>query len=129
MIVFITTYNIICVFIALLQCRPIRAHWSPGTGLQCMNMRATLVAIAALNSFSDLTIYLLVPKGNITTYLTTHSRPVKPLLVIRMPIRQRWGLMPLLALSLLPCIAGLLRLYYVKVFYDSVDELCKFDTK
>lgn len=33
--------------------------------------------------------------------------------------------MSLLAISLLPCIAGLLRLYYVELSYDSVDELCK----
>lgn len=37
--------------------------------------------------------------------------------------------MLLLAISLLPCIAGLLRLYYVKYFYNSVDELCKYLSK
>lgn len=42
-----------------------------------------------------------------------------------MPSKQRWGLVFLLTLSLLPCIAGLLRLYYLEVLYDSVDEMCK----
>lgn len=60
MIVIITTYTFVCIIIALLQCRPIRAHWNPRTGLECMNMRATLAAIAALNSFIDLMIYLWV---------------------------------------------------------------------
>ncbi|KAF3043475.1 hypothetical protein E8E12_009259 [Didymella heteroderae] len=108
MIVFITTYTIVCILIALLQCRPIRAHWYPQTGLECMDTRATFAAIAALNNFSDIMIYL---------------RPMRPLLVIRMPAKQRWGLMSLLAISLLPCIAGLLRLYYVEMFYSSVDEM------
>jgi hypothetical protein len=126
MIVFITTYTIVCIFIALLQCQPIRAHWNPHTGLECINMRATLAAIAALNSFSDLMIYLLVLETWSRTNLTFYRRPVKPLLAIEMPFKQRWGLMSLLAFSLLPCIAGMLRLYYVELFYDSADELCKY---
>ncbi|KAF1930936.1 uncharacterized protein M421DRAFT_362575 [Didymella exigua CBS 183.55] len=108
MITFITTYTFVCIFIALLQCRPIRAHWNPETGLECINTRATLAVVAAINSFSDLVIYL---------------RPINPLLVRKMPTRQRYGLVSLLAVSLLPCTAGLLRLYYVEVFYNSVDEL------
>ncbi|KAF3032891.1 hypothetical protein E8E11_002417 [Didymella keratinophila] len=39
--------------------------------------------------------------------LMIYLRPVKPLLATRMPAKQRWGLM----------------LYYVELFYDSVDEL------
>ncbi|KZM18462.1 hypothetical protein ST47_g10383 [Ascochyta rabiei] len=89
-------------------CRPIRAHWSSKTGSDCMNTRATIAAIATLNSFSDLMIYL---------------RPMKPLLILQTPAKQRWGLVVLLLMSLPPCIAGLLRLYYVQAFYDSVDEL------
>lgn len=58
MVVFITMYTAACFFISLLQCRPIRAHWNPETGLECMDMRATLAVVAALNSFSDLMIYL-----------------------------------------------------------------------
>lgn len=57
-ILFVTTYTVVCIFIALLQCQPIRAHWKPQTGVECINMRATLTAMAALNSFSDLMIYL-----------------------------------------------------------------------
>lgn len=52
---------------------------------------------------------------------------MKPLLVVQMPAKQRCGLLSLLALSLLPCIAGVLRLYYIEVYYDSVDELCKYN--
>ena len=58
MIVFVTTYTITCVLLTLLECRPIRARWSPEPGEECMSMRATLVTIAALNSVSDLMIYL-----------------------------------------------------------------------
>lgn len=58
MIIFIATYTIACIFVSLLQCHPIRAYWSPVTGLECMNMHAMLATIAALNSLSDLLIYL-----------------------------------------------------------------------
>lgn len=44
-----------------------------------------------------------------------------------MPTKQRLGLVCLSLISLIPCIAGLLRLYYVLDFYDSVDELCTLD--
>lgn len=57
--------------------------------------------------------------------LNSHRRPVKPLLFLRTPANQRWGFVLLLSVSLLPCIAGLLRLYYLEAFYDSIDELCK----
>lgn len=50
---------------------------------------------------------------------------MKPLIAVKMPTKQRWGMVLLLAISLLPCIAGMLRLYYVELFYDSVDGLCK----
>ena len=32
--------------------------------------------------------------------------------------------MLLFVISLLPCTAGLLRLYYMEAFYNNVDELC-----
>lgn len=52
-------------------------------------------------------------------------RPIKPLLSVHMPSKQRRGLIFLLIVSLLPCIAGLLRLYYLEAFYNDIDELCK----
>lgn len=58
MIVFVITYTFVCIFIALLQCRPMRAYWNPKTGLECINMRATLATMATFNSVSDLVVYL-----------------------------------------------------------------------
>lgn len=58
MIVFVTTYTITCVFVTLLECRPIRARWNLDFGQECTSMRAGLAAIAALNSVSDIVIYL-----------------------------------------------------------------------
>ncbi|KAF3000230.1 hypothetical protein E8E13_007476 [Curvularia kusanoi] len=107
MIGFITTYTVACICISLLECRPIRAHWGPGPGLGCMDIRVTLAVMAALNSASDLSIYL---------------RPVKPLLALHMPTKQRLGLLLLLSVGLLPCIAGLLRLYYLIALSNDIDE-------
>lgn len=55
---FVILYTIACLFLSLFQCRPIRSYWDLDVEQKCINMRATLVAIAALNSFSDFLVYL-----------------------------------------------------------------------
>jgi hypothetical protein len=55
---FVTLYTVACLFLSLFQCRPIKSFWDPAVEQKCINMRATLVSIAALNSFSDFLIYL-----------------------------------------------------------------------
>lgn len=72
-------------------------------------MRATLVAIAALNSFSDFAVYLY---------------PAKPLWSLHLPVKQRLGLIFLFSVGLLVCVAGVLRMYYLEVFFDSYDTHC-----
>jgi predicted ferric reductase len=90
-----------------------------------MNMRATLAATAALNSFSDFLIYLYEFLLTLRSASNDHRRPAEPLWNLRLPAKQRVGLSLLFAMSLLVCLAGALRLYYLEAFYDSVDELCK----
>jgi ABC-type bacteriocin/lantibiotic exporter with double-glycine peptidase domain len=51
---------------------------------------------------------------------------VKPLWSVRMSAKQRWGLLLIFAMGLLVCMAGVLRSYYLQVYYDSVDELCMY---
>ena len=55
---FVTSYTITCFFLSMFQCRPIRAYWDTDVTPVCINMRATLVVIAGLNTFSDFMIYL-----------------------------------------------------------------------
>lgn len=75
----------------------------------CVNLRATLVVIAALNSSSDFMVYLW---------------PAKPLWSLRLPLKQR---IVLFSMGLLVCVAGVLRMYYFEVFYQSYDTLCEYN--
>jgi hypothetical protein len=56
--IFVILYTVACFFLSLFQCRPIRSYWDTDVQQTCINMRATLVAVAALNSLSDFLVYL-----------------------------------------------------------------------
>lgn len=103
--------QVACLFLSLFQCRPIKSYWDLSVKQECINMRATLVAIAALNSFSDFAVYLY---------------PAKPLWSLHLPVKQRLGLIFLFSVGLLVCVAGVLRMYYLEVFFDSYDTHCMF---
>ncbi|KAH7414485.1 hypothetical protein DE146DRAFT_37055 [Phaeosphaeria sp. MPI-PUGE-AT-0046c] len=104
--IFVTLYTVACLFLSLFQCRPIKSYWDLSVKQECINMRATLVAIAALNSFSDFAVYLY---------------PARPLWSLHLPVKQRLGLIFLFSVGLLVCVAGVLRMYYLEVFFDSYD--------
>ncbi|KAF2031946.1 hypothetical protein EK21DRAFT_61952 [Setomelanomma holmii] len=108
MAAFVTLYTVTCVFLSLFQCRPIRSYWDLDVEQKCINMRATLVAIAALNSFSDFLVYLW---------------PTKPLWGLHLPVKQRLGLIFMFSVGLLVCVAGVLRMYYLEIFFESYDTL------
>lgn len=57
---FVTLFSVTCLFLSLFQCHPIKAYWDPNVQSTCIDMRATLVTVAGLNSFSDFLIYLSV---------------------------------------------------------------------
>ncbi|KAH7388808.1 hypothetical protein BKA66DRAFT_582289 [Pyrenochaeta sp. MPI-SDFR-AT-0127] len=105
---FVTSYTVSCVFLSLFQCRPIRGYWDASVKQDCINMRATLVVIAALNSFSDFLVYLW---------------PAKPLWSLQLPLKQRIGLIFLFSVGLLVCVAGILRMYFLEVYFTSYDLL------
>ncbi|KAH7080465.1 hypothetical protein BKA63DRAFT_244406 [Paraphoma chrysanthemicola] len=106
--VFVTLYTVACLFLSLFQCRPIRSYWDLDVEQKCINMRATLVSVAALNSFSDFLVYLW---------------PAKPLWSLHLPVKQRLGLIFLFSVGLLVCVAGVLRMYYLEVYFNSYDTL------
>ncbi|KAF1946141.1 hypothetical protein EJ02DRAFT_337019 [Clathrospora elynae] len=100
---FVSCYTVACIFLSLFQ-----AYWDTDVEPKCINMRVTLVVIAALNSFSDFLVYLW---------------PAKPLWSLRLPMTQRFGLIFVFSVGLLVCIAGVLRIYYIEVFFQSYDTL------
>ncbi|CAO2650584.1 Nn.00g018760.m01.CDS01 [Neocucurbitaria sp. VM-36] len=105
---FVTMYTVACVFLSIFQCRPIRGYWDINVKQDCINMRVELVIIASLNSFSDFVIYLW---------------PAKPLWSLQLPLKQRLGLIFLFSVGLVVCIAGILRMYFLEVYFRSYDAL------
>jgi len=41
-----------------LRCKPIRGYWDASVAFTCIDMRSTLMTMAALNSLSDFLVYL-----------------------------------------------------------------------
>ncbi|KAI1528787.1 hypothetical protein PtrSN002B_009401 [Pyrenophora tritici-repentis] len=105
---FVSCYTVACIFMSLFQCSPIASFWDSSVEPKCIDMRIALEVIAALNSFSDCVVYLW---------------PAKPLWSLQLPLRQRIGLICLFGIGLLVCVTGILRMYYLKVFFESYDML------
>jgi hypothetical protein len=72
---FVGSYTVVSFFLSLFQCRPIRSYWDQDVEQTCINMRVALLAMAALNSFSDFLIYLFVftPKSTGATLTITDT--------------------------------------------------------
>ncbi|PVH99916.1 hypothetical protein DM02DRAFT_593648 [Periconia macrospinosa] len=108
MSIYQTLYALTCLFLMLFQCTPIRGYWEKNVDFHCVDMRTTLVTIAALNSLSDVLIYLW---------------PAKPLWSLQLPLKQRLGLISLFSVGTSVCIAGAIRMYYLEVYFSSDDYL------
>ncbi|ORX93230.1 hypothetical protein BCR34DRAFT_608618 [Clohesyomyces aquaticus] len=104
--VFVTLYTVACIFLMLFQCTPIRGYWDASAKQHCINLRPTLVSIAALNSLSDFLIYLW---------------PAKPLWSLQLPLKQRLGLISIFTMGCTVCVAGICRMYYLEFYFESFD--------
>ncbi|KAF2019062.1 hypothetical protein BU24DRAFT_111794 [Aaosphaeria arxii CBS 175.79] len=108
LMIFVTIYTVVCIFLMLFQCTPIRGYWDPSAKQSCINTRVTLVVVAALNSLSDFLIFLW---------------PAKPLWSLHLPMKQRISLIMIFAVGCTVCIAGICRMYYLEQYFDSYDLL------
>ncbi|KAF9632401.1 putative integral membrane protein [Lasiodiplodia theobromae] len=72
----------------------------------CINQQAFLISTAALNSFSDLCIFLW---------------PARYIWGMHVPKEQRWGLIGLFCVGVIICIAGVLRMWFFTVWFRSHD--------
>jgi hypothetical protein len=50
---------------------------------------------------------------------------MKPLWNLRLPVTQKLGLIFVFSIGLVVCIAGVMRMYYINVFFDSYDTHCR----
>ncbi|KAK6332258.1 hypothetical protein TWF696_002979 [Orbilia brochopaga] len=89
-------YGLMVVF----YCIPVRAYWQPYEypDAKCLSDEAALISNAAVNIVLDCWLWIM---------------PVPVVWKVRLPIRQRIGLVGVFALGSFVCLAGILRLVYV----------------
>jgi hypothetical protein len=73
----VTAYTIICVILMLSQCRPLVDYWDEDAEIHCVDMRANMITIGAINTATDFLVYLW---------------PARYLRRIQLPLEQRLGL-------------------------------------
>ncbi|KAK8069789.1 hypothetical protein PG994_006405 [Apiospora phragmitis] len=89
------------VLAAIFQCNPIRAAYDitiPAGEKKCINVNAFYLANAAVNIFTDLLTYTL---------------PIKLVVRLQVPRRQKIGLAVILCLGLFACISSIVRITFV----------------
>ncbi|KAF2430786.1 hypothetical protein EJ08DRAFT_696998 [Tothia fuscella] len=105
-IAFSVLYCIIVTVLNIVQCLPIHAYWEPVAAWKCINREALTIASQAVNSLSDFLIFLW---------------PARTLSGIRLPPAQRFGLIFVFSIGVIICIAGVFRIWYLTVYFDSYD--------
>ncbi|OCL02858.1 hypothetical protein AOQ84DRAFT_252436, partial [Glonium stellatum] len=94
-------------FANLFQCVPIQAYWDTSImGAHCINSRITLVVSAALNSLSDVLVFLW---------------PTQYLWNLRLPAKERNSLLIGFTLGCIICVAGACRIWLLEVYFSSYD--------
>ncbi|KAF3905036.1 hypothetical protein AA313_de0205336 [Arthrobotrys entomopaga] len=97
------------VFTVIFYCLPIRAYWQPYSfpDAKCSSDGNVLVSNAAVNIVLDCWLWAM---------------PVPVVWGLRLPMRQKVGLVGVFALGFFVCLAGALRLYYVALTAYSYDK-------
>ena len=103
---FVGVYTLICVILLFTQCRPIKAYWVKDIEIHCVDMQANMIAIGAINTITDFLVYLW---------------PARYLWRIRLPLKQRVGLVFVFTCGLIVCVAGVLRLIYLNQYFTRTD--------
>ncbi|KAK6080622.1 integral membrane protein [Seiridium cupressi] len=92
-----------CIF----ECSPVAAAYDQSiTDKKCMNINAFYLANAAVN---------------ISTDLLTYTLPIKLLINLQMPRRQKIGLGLILCLGLFACVSSIIRITYIPQMLVSLD--------
>lgn len=81
---FVTAYGIYTVLISIFNCIPVSAFWSPTPDMRCVNKKFSWFFNASFNILTDLIIIAL---------------PIPTLKSLKLPTRQKIGLMVIFALG------------------------------
>lgn len=103
---FVGVYTLICLILLLTQCHPIKAYWVKNIKIHCVDMHTNMIAIGAINTVTDFLVYLW---------------PARYLWRIRLPLKQRVGLVFVFTCGLVVCVAGVLRLIYLDWYFTRID--------
>ncbi|KAL4806078.1 hypothetical protein BDV18DRAFT_160146 [Aspergillus unguis] len=91
---------------AAFQCRPVAKAWNTELEGACVNINVFYLANAALNILTDLLTYTL---------------PVRVILKLQMPRKQKIALVFILCLGLFACVSSIIRITYVPQMLTSSD--------
>lgn len=106
-IVFSVCYGISITTVMIFQCWPINSYWDPSiANYECIQERAFNYASQALNSTSDFLIFLW---------------PIRTLWTVRVPLKQRLGLVFIFSVGAVVFVAGVFRIYYLYRYFHSPD--------
>ncbi|GLB02049.1 hypothetical protein AtubIFM57258_000462 [Aspergillus tubingensis] len=95
------------VLTAAFQCNPIARAWNTSIPGRCVTINVFYLANAALN---------------ITTDLLTYSLPIRVILKLHMPKKQKLALGGILCLGLFACISSIIRITYIPAMLTSSDS-------
>ncbi|KAF4550271.1 Hypothetical protein D9617_18g034620 [Elsinoe fawcettii] len=99
-IVWTIAVGVVFIFLSIFICVPIQAYWTwpPIADQQCLDEGVVTLAAGIINSVTDLFITLL---------------PVPLIMRLKLPVKQRLGVLVLLCLGIVVTAAGVVRTYYI----------------
>ncbi|PYH42878.1 putative integral membrane protein Pth11-like [Aspergillus saccharolyticus JOP 1030-1] len=95
------------VLTAAFQCNPIPKAWDASLSGHCVSINVFYLANAALNIFTDLLTYTL---------------PIRVILHLHMPHKQKCALGAILCLGLFACVSSIIRITYIPAMLTSADS-------
>ncbi|PGH05023.1 hypothetical protein AJ79_06910 [Helicocarpus griseus UAMH5409] len=99
LLVILLAWLISTCLVTALQCIPVEGYWDKSiVEARCINTSAFSVAAAAVNSATDFLIFWW---------------PARSLSQIKLPLKQRLGLIFVFAVGSMVCVAGVLRMYHI----------------
>ncbi|KAF2875229.1 hypothetical protein BDV95DRAFT_456886, partial [Massariosphaeria phaeospora] len=107
-IYFLSLFCVICIIVCFAQCIPLHKFWDVTGTVQgkCINSTAFFYSTSSFNIITDIWILAL---------------PVRTLLKIQRPKREKFALLGIFSLGVFSCIASIVRLHAIRIYTESKD--------
>lgn len=106
--VFVGAYTVTCLVLLFTQCHPIKGYWDKNIEIHCVDMHVNMMTVGAINTATDFLVYLW---------------PARYLWRIRLPLKQRIGLVFVFTCGLIVCVAGVFRIVFLNRYFTNIDLL------